>query len=156
MLEAGATVADFSLQDDQGKTVTWSGLRGKPVVVFAYPKASTPGCTKEACAFRDLNAEFAKRGVAVLGISADSVKAQAKFRDAYGLATPLLADPEKAVVTAWGIYGDKMMYGKTVKGIKRSTFLFDRDGVLRHVWPNVKVEGHAEAVLKKVDELFGA
>jgi peroxiredoxin Q/BCP len=156
MLEAGATVPDFALQDDQGRTVRWSELRGKPVVVFAYPKANTPGCTKEACAFRDLGAEFAKRGVTVLGISGDSVKAQAKFRDAYGLSTPLLADPDRSVLMPWGIYGEKKMYGKTVQGIKRSTFLFDRDGVLRHVWPNVKVDGHAEAVLKKVDELFGA
>src|SRR5688500_11946224 len=94
MLEAGSKVSDFTLQDDRGRSVRWSDLRGQPVVVFAYPKASTPGCTKEACSFRDLRGDFEKRGVHVFGISADSVGAQASFREKHGLTIPLLSDPE--------------------------------------------------------------
>lgn len=153
MLEVGTKVADFSLKDDKGQDVAWSSFRGRPVVVFFYPRANTPGCTKEACAFRDLRPEFEKRGVAVLGVSADSVKSQANFRDKYELTTPLLADPDHVILDAWGVYGEKKMYGKTVKGIIRTTVLFDAQGVVQFVWPNVKVEGHADKVLAKVDEL---
>src|SRR5688572_10693190 len=111
MLEVGATVDDFTLDDDQGNPVSWSSFRGRPVVVFFYPKASTPGCTKEACAFRDLRSECDERGVRVIGMSGDSVKAQAKFRDAYGLTMPLLGDPKHVVLEPWGVWGEKKMYG---------------------------------------------
>ena len=153
MLEAGATVADFTLKDQSGTEVRWSKLRGKPVVVFAYPKADTPGCTKESCAFRDLSAEFEKRGVQVYGLSADTTASQAKFAKKYDLNMPLLADPDHVILEPWGIWGEKTNYGKTSMGIKRSTFLFDKKGVLVRVWPAVKVDGHAEAVLAAVDEM---
>lgn len=154
MLEAGATVEDFTLQDHQGNEVSWASFRGKPVVFFFYPKASTPGCTTEACAFRDLGPAFAERGVNVVGVSADTVKRQSNFANKYDLTMPLLADTEHAILEPWGVWGEKKNYGKVYMGIIRSTFLFDAEGKLAHVWPKVRVKGHAEAVLEKVDELF--
>lgn len=154
MLSIGETVADFTLQDADGNDVTWSSLRGAPVVVFFYPKASTPGCTTEACAFRDLAPDFAESGVKVLGMSADSVKRQANFREKYELTTPLLSDPEHTVLEAWGVWQEKKNYGRTYMGIVRSTFLFNAEGEVVFAWPKVKVKGHAEAVLEKVRELF--
>lgn len=154
MLDVGDTVSDFTLTDDHGNEVQWSDLRGKPVVFFFYPKASTPGCTKEACAFRDLRSDFESRGVAVYGVSADSVKRQSNFREKYELTMPLLADTEKTIIEPWGVWQEKKNYGRTYMGIVRSTFLFDADGAVAHVWPKVRVKGHAEAVLAKVDELF--
>lgn len=154
MLSTGDTVADFTLQDADGNDVSWSSLRGSPVVVFFYPKASTPGCTTEACAFRDLAPAFAERGVKVLGMSADSVKRQSNFREKYELTTPLLSDPERTVIEAWGVWQEKKNYGRTYMGIVRSTFLFNADGEVAFVWPKVKVKGHADAVLEKVTELF--
>ncbi len=154
MIAAGSTLTDFTLQDDSGTAVQWSSLRGKPVVIFAYPRADTPGCTKEACAFRDLQADFAAIGVAVYGISADKVASQYKFRAKYGLTIPLLSDPEKAVLGELGAWGEKMMYGKKVLGILRSTFLFDAAGVLVLHWPKVQVEGHAEKVLAAATARF--
>ena len=154
MLSIGDTPADFTLTDDRGNEVEWSSLRGSPVVVFAYPKANTPGCTKEACAFRDLSAELGALGVRVFGISADSVKAQGSFRDRHGLNMPLLSDPDRVVLEPWGIWGEKKNYGRTYMGILRSTFLFDADGTVAHVWPKVRVNGHVDAVLDKARELF--
>lgn len=150
MIAVGDVPAEFTLDDQDGRPVAWSSLRGRPVVVFAYPKADTPGCTREACAFRDLRAEFEAAGVAVYGLSADPVKRQAAFRAKYELPYPLLADPEKRVLTAWGIWGEKKMYGKTVHGIVRTTVWFDGEGRVRHVWSPVKVDGHVDAVLAKV------
>jgi peroxiredoxin Q/BCP len=155
MIEPGATVEEFELHDDHGEVVRWSQFRGKPIVVFFYPRADTPGCTKEACAFRDLRAEFDARGVEVIGASGDKIPSQAKFREKYGLTVRLLADPEHRILEPWGVWKEKTLYGKKSMGIQRSTFIFDSSGVLRHVWPNVKVDGHADAVLKKVTELFG-
>lgn len=154
MLSIGDAPADFTLTDDHGNDVVWSSLRGQPVVVFAYPKANTPGCTKEACAFRDLSAEFGALGVKVFGISADSVKAQGNFRDKHGLTMPLLSDKEHVVLEPWGIWGEKKNYGRTYMGIIRSTFLFDADGKVAHVWPKVRVKGHVDAVLEKARDLF--
>ena len=150
MLDIGDVPADFVVKDDHGQDVRWKSLRKRPVVVFFYPRASTPGCTREACAFRDLGAEFAKLGVTVLGMSGDSVAAQAKFRDAQGLTYPLLSDPDHVVLDPWGVYGEKKLYGKTVKGILRSTFLFDKDGKVVKRWSPVKVDGHADKVLAEV------
>lgn len=154
MLEVGDQPEDFTLTDDHGNEVQWSALRGKPVVIFFYPKASTPGCTTEACAFTDLGADFAERGVAVFGASADSVKRQANFRDKHGLGMPLLSDPDHVILEPWGVWAEKKNYGRTYMGIVRSTFVFDAQGTLVHKWSNVRVKGHAEAVLAKVDELF--
>lgn len=147
MLDVGDVPADFELQDQDGNTVRWADYRGKPVVVFFYPKADTPGCTKEACAFRDLAPAFAAKGAAVLGVSADSVKRQSSFRAKYGLTATLLADPDKKILGPWGVFGEKKMYGKPVQGIIRSTFLFDATGAVVRRWSPVKVDGHAEAVL---------
>ncbi|MEZ4317368.1 MAG: thioredoxin-dependent thiol peroxidase [Myxococcota bacterium] len=156
MLETGQTVADFTLEDHTGSPVRWADLRGKPVVFFFYPKANTPGCTTEACAFRDLRSEFDALGVQVFGISADSVKAQSGFAKKYELTMPLLADPDKVVLTPWGVWGEKKNYGKTYMGIKRTTFLFDAEGRVASVWENVRVKGHAEKVLDAARELVGA
>lgn len=153
MLEPGDKPKDFTLKDQDGHDVRWSDLRGRPVVVFFYPKASTPGCTKEACAFRDHREAFDQRGVRILGVSADSVKAQASFHDKYELTMPLLADPDHVILEPWGVWGEKKNYGRTYMGIKRSTFLFDAEGALLHVWPSVRVAGHVEKVLEKVDAL---
>lgn len=155
MLEVGQSPESFSLLDDRGDTVHWDDLRGSPVVVFFYPKASTPGCTKEACAFRDLSAEFGALGVRVFGASADSVKRQANFRDKYELGMPLLCDPEHLILEPWGVWAEKKNYGKTYMGIVRSTFVFDADGVLVNKWTNVRVKGHADAVLEDAASRFG-
>lgn len=152
MLAVGDTVPDFTLQDQDGNDVTWSELRGKPVVVFFYPRANTPGCTTEACSFRDNTAAFEERGVTVLGASADSVKKQLNFRNKYDLTMPLLSDPDHVIVEGWGVWGKKKMRGKEYMGIVRSTFLFDADGAVRHVWSPVKVKGHVEAVLARLEE----
>jgi peroxiredoxin Q/BCP len=148
MLKPGDRPADFTLQDQEGREVAWSSFRGAPVVVFFYPKADTPGCTREACGFRDLRAEFAALGVAVVGVSADPVKRQAGFARKYELGFPLLADPERAVIEPWGVWAEKKNYGKAYMGIVRSTFLFDRDGRVVRAWSPVKVDGHVEAVLE--------
>jgi len=155
MLTPGAVPEPFTLKDQDGNDVSWSDLRGQPVVFFFYPKANTPGCTKEACAFRDLAGEFAQRGVRVFGISADSVKAQSNFQSKYDLTMPLLSDPDHVVLEPWGVWAEKKNYGRTYMGIIRSSFLFDEQGKLVHVWPKVRVKGHAEAVLEQVDQLFG-
>jgi peroxiredoxin Q/BCP len=147
MLDVGDHPAEFELGDQEGRPVRWSSLRGRKVVFFFYPKADTPGCTKEACAFRDLKGEFDALGVAVYGVSADSTKRQASFDTKYGLGLPLLADPERSILEPWGVYGEKKLYGKPVKGIIRSTFLFDEEGRVVRRWSPVKVDGHADAVL---------
>lgn len=150
MLAVGDTVDDFNLLDQNGETVQWSALRGTPVVVFFYPRANTPGCTKEACAFRDLQAEFEAAGATVIGVSGDSVKAQSNFTNKHDLNMPLLSDPDHVILEPWGVWGEKKMYGKTSMGIIRSTFWFDADGVVQQVWSPVRVKGHVDAVLEAV------
>ena len=150
MIELNAPVPDFMLQDDQDHTRSLAEFRGKPVVLFFYPKADTPGCTIEACGFRDTFARLQDAGVVVLGISRDTPKAQAKFRAKYELPYPLLADVDAAVCNLFGVLKEKSMYGKKVKGIERSTFLIAPDGTLARVWEKVKPEGHADEVLAAV------
>jgi peroxiredoxin Q/BCP len=147
MLKTGDRPADFTLQDQDGREVAWSSFRGAPVVVFFYPKADTPGCTREACGFRDHKADLAALGVSVVGISADTVKRQAGFARKHELRYPLLADPERTVIEPWGVWGEKKNYGKTYMGIVRSTFLFDADGRVVQAWSPVKVDGHVDAVI---------
>ena len=154
MLEIGQSPASFTLRDQNDEEFAWDAQRGKPVVIFFYPKANTPGCTKEACAFRDLAPEFAKRGIVVVGASADTVKRQSNFREKYDLTMPLLADTDHEILAPWGIWGEKKNYGKTYMGIKRTTMLFDADGVLRHRWDNVRVKEHADKVLAVTDEIL--
>lgn len=156
MLAVGTLPEDVELSDQSGASIKLSDTRGAPAVFFFYPKANTPGCTKEACAFNDMTADFDALGVKLYGISADSVKRQSNFAKKYDLTMPLLSDPERTVVEGWGVWQEKKNYGRTYMGIVRSTFLFDAEGKLAHVWSPVKVKGHAEAVLEKATELFSA
>ncbi|WP_304118119.1 thioredoxin-dependent thiol peroxidase [Mycolicibacterium bacteremicum] len=141
-LAVGDKAPAFSLPDADGNTVTLSDFTGRKVIVYFYPAASTPGCTKQACDFRDSLAELNDAGLDVIGISPDKPAKLAKFRDAEGLTFPLLSDPEKKVLTAWGAFGEKSMYGKTVQGVIRSTFLVDESGTIEVAQYNVKATGH--------------
>jgi len=153
MIAEGDSPAEFSLQDQDGETVTWSSFRGKPVVVFFYPKANTPGCTTEACGFRDLKSDFDALGVAVVGMSADTVKRQSNWHKKYELTMPLLADTEHTVLGPWGVWQEKKNYGRTYMGILRTTVLFDAEGTAQKVWTKVRVKGHVDAVLEAAKEL---
>jgi thioredoxin-dependent peroxiredoxin len=128
-------------------------LQGRPVVLYFYPKDDTPGCTKEACSFRDANREMQKRGAIVLGVSTDSVASHQKFAEKYGLSYPLLSDTDATVAQLYGVYGEKNMYGKKYLGVNRETFLIDKDGVVRKVWHKVKPDDHASEVLSTIEEL---
>jgi len=141
-LQVGDTAPEFSLPDADGNTVSLSDFRGRKVIVYFYPAAATPGCTKQACDFRDSLADLDGAGLAVVGISPDKPAKLAKFRDAEGLTFPLLSDPDKEVLTAWGAFGEKTMYGKTVQGVIRSTFVVDEDGKIAEAQYNVRATGH--------------
>ena len=130
-----------------------SDLRGKNIVLYFYPKDDTPGCTKEACNFRDANREMQKRGIVVLGVSTDSIASHQKFADKYGLAFPLLSDPDAHVAELYNVYKEKNMYGKKYMGVTRETFLIDKDGVVRKIWHKVKPDDHAQEVLEAVEAL---
>jgi peroxiredoxin Q/BCP len=149
----GATAPDFTLKSDRGEEVRLSGLRGKPVVLYFYPQDDTPGCTKEACAFRDRSADLRETGAVVLGVSPDDVASHGKFRDKYSLNFPLLADTDHKVAETYGAWREKNMYGKVSMGIQRSTFLIDAAGTVRKVWKRVSVDGHDESVLKALAAL---
>lgn len=146
-MEINEKIADFTLQDEEGRTVHLKDYAGTPVVLFFYPRADTPGCTIEACGFRDHFKKLQKAGVVVLGISRDTVKAQKKFKDKYDLPYTLLADPDEVVCNQFGVMKDKNMYGKKVRGIERTTFVIGPDQKLLKVFEKVKPEGHAEEVL---------
>ena len=141
-LAVGDTAPAFTLLDADGKDVSLSDYRGRKVLVYFYPAAGTPGCTKEACDVRDNRAELNDAGVDVVGISPDKPAKLAKFRDAEQLTFPLLSDPDRAVLTAWGAFGEKTMYGKTVTGVIRSTFLVDEAGRIELAQYNVRATGH--------------
>lgn len=153
MIAAGSTVPAFSLESDAGRTVSTAALRGAWWVLYVYPKADTPGCTREAQAFTAQRRAFDESGVKVFGLSKDKVAALCKFRDKYTLEVELLADPELAVHKALGAFGEKVMYGKKVEGVIRATFVIDPEGRVAHVFPSVKVDGHAEKVLEVVRAL---
>lgn len=146
-VEAGSKAPAFTLTADDGKKVRLSEQKGSPVVLYFYPKDDTPGCTKEACAFRDAKAKLAKSGAKVFGVSPDDVASHAKFRDKYGLNFPLLADPDHQLAEKYGAWREKNMYGKKSMGVQRSTFLIDAAGKVAKVWKRVKVDGHDEQVL---------
>jgi len=152
-IEEGQKAPDFKLQADDGTTVKLSELRGSPVVLYFYPKDDTPGCTKEACSFRDRGRELEKAGAKVLGVSADSVESHVKFRDKFKLNFRLLADVDHKVAEKYGAWREKNMYGKKSMGIVRSTFVIDGEGKVAQVWKAVKVDGHDEAVIEAVKEL---
>jgi peroxiredoxin Q/BCP len=147
MLQDGDIAPDFALPTDAGGTFKLSGLRGKPVVVYFYPKDDTSGCTIEAKDFSRLAAEFRKAGVEVVGISPDSVESHEKFRSKHELTVRLAADADKVTAMAYGVWAQKSMYGRSYMGIERSTFLIDKAGRLARSWRKVKVPGHAEEVL---------
>jgi thioredoxin-dependent peroxiredoxin len=155
-IEAGKNAPDFTLTADSGEKIKLSSLRGQPVILYFYPKDDTPGCTKEACAFRDRKAELSKLGATVLGVSPDDTASHGKFRDKFALNFPLLADPEHRVAEKYGAWGEKNSYGKITQGIRRSTFLIDADGLIHKVWPNVKPEGHDEQVIEALKEMQAA
>jgi peroxiredoxin Q/BCP len=151
----GQPLPPFALQDDQGATVTDRDLRGAWTVLYAYPKDSTPGCTTEACDFRDNLARVQALGARVYGISRDSLKSHQNFITKQALTFPLLSDPDCALLKPLGAFGKKVMYGKEVEGILRSTFLVDPQGIVRHVWPKVSVKGHVQDVIDTLAKLRG-
>lgn len=144
---------DFALQATDGNTVRLSDLRGKKVVLYFYPKDDTPGCTKEACSFRDNLGVLQGMGVVVLGVSPDSVTSHRRFAQKYGLSFPLLADEGAQVATLYGVWKEKKRYGRTYIGIERTTFLIDENGIVRRVFPKVKVDGHVEEVIEAIRSL---
>ena len=148
LLTVGDKAPEFTLPASTGQTISLEALTGKKVVLYFYPRDDTPGCTKEACGFRDIHAAFAAAGAEVLGISADSVQTHAKFTTKYGLVFPLLSDTTKSVATAYGAWGEKKVRGRTVIGMRRMTFLIDEGGTIRRIWSTVKPEGHAAEVLE--------
>jgi peroxiredoxin Q/BCP len=149
-LSPGDAAPDFTLPDADGKPVSLAEYRGRRVVVYFYPAASTPGCTKQACDFRDSLSSLDAAGLAVLGVSPDKPAKLAKFRDAEGLTFPLLSDPEREVLTAYGAFGEKTMYGKTVQGVIRSTFVIDADGKVEVAQYNVKATGHVAKLRREL------
>jgi peroxiredoxin Q/BCP len=154
-MELNEKVADFSLQTDESKTIHLKDYAGSPVVLFFYPRADTPGCTIEACGFRDVFKKIQAAGAVVLGISRDTPAAQRKFKEKYNLPYTLLADVDETVCKQFGVLKEKNMYGKKVMGIERTTFLIGPDRKLLKVFPKVKPEGHAEEVLAVLRERNG-
>ncbi|UYO46922.1 peroxiredoxin [Rhodopseudomonas palustris] len=152
-LAEGSAAPDFRLPRDGGGEISRADFADRKLVLFFYPKANTPGCTREAIDFTRLAADFKACGTAVLGVSADSVKAQDSFRDKHQLATPLLSDPTHAMLEAYGAWGEKSLYGRKFEGIIRSTVLIDAEGRVARVWRNVKVDGHADQVLAAAQSL---
>jgi len=146
-LEVGDTAPDFTLPDQHGNDVSLSGLRGKTVVLYFYPKADTPGCTTQACGVRDHRADYEQADAVVLGVSPDKVKAVAKFDDKFGLGFPLLADEDHAVADAYGVWVEKSMYGRKYMGNERTTFVISPDGTIKDVFRSVKPAEHDDLVL---------
>jgi len=152
-IQEGDKAPDFSLPASGGRTVSLAELKGKPFVLYFYPRADTPGCTKEACAFEEALPQLGHIGVTVIGVSKDKIKPIEKFAEKYSLTFPLASDPEAEVIDAYGAWLEKSMYGKKYMGIERSTVLVDKTGTIAKIWPKVKVEGHAQEVLKAVQAL---
>jgi peroxiredoxin Q/BCP len=152
-VQIGDKAPDFTLPTDGNGTVTLSKLRGKPVVLYFYPKDDTSGCTAQACGFRDSFPDYGKTGATVIGVSRDSVASHDKFKQKHGLPFTLGSDSEGKVTEAYGVWVEKSMYGRKYMGIDRSTYLIDKDGVVRGAWRKVKVPGHVAEVLKAVQAL---
>jgi peroxiredoxin Q/BCP len=147
MVEEGKPAPDFQLTSDAGETVKLSDLRGKPVVLYFYPKDDTPGCTAQACGIRDVYGEFERAGAVVLGVSPDDEGSHVKFKEKYGLPFTLLADPEHEVAEEYGVWGEKNYAGRTYMGVNRSTFVIGEDGTVKKVMHKVKPDTHADDVL---------
>ncbi len=153
VLEPGDLAPDFTLPTDGGGSLTLSGLRGRKVVLYAYPKDDTDSCTKEAIAFDRLRSAFDAAGTEIVGISPDAAKRHDRFKQKHGLDLRLVADESRAMLEAYGLWVEKSMYGRRYMGVERTTFLLDRDGRIARIWPKVKVSGHAEEVLAAAQEL---
>ncbi|MCG8354654.1 MAG: thioredoxin-dependent thiol peroxidase [Kiloniellales bacterium] len=153
MVAVGDQAPDFTMKTDGDGEVSLSGLKGKTVVLYFYPKDDTPGCTKEACGFRDSLPDFSALDAEIIGVSKDSVAKHDKFKAKYELPFKLASDDDGSVCEAYGTWVEKSMYGKKYMGIDRATFLIDGDGLVRSVWRKVKVPGHVEAVLKAAQDL---
>ena len=148
----GDPAPDFKLPSTEGRDIGLDDFRGRqPVVLYFYPRDDTPGCSAEACSFRDLNSKFQERGVQILGVSTDTVRSHKKFQDKYGLTFPLLADTDHQVAERYGVWQQKRFMGREYMGVARTTFVIDPEGRLKAVFANVKVEGHADAVLAALD-----
>jgi peroxiredoxin Q/BCP len=147
-LKQGDVAPDFTTTTNEGKTVSLSDFRGKNVILYFYPKDSTPGCTKEACAFRDDFAEFKKKGAVILGVSTDSAKSHTKFVEKYNLPFPLLVDEDKKIVNAYGVYGPRTFMGIKYIGTHRVTFLIGPDGKIKKIWLKVKPAEHSREILE--------
>jgi len=150
LLEVGAKAPDFNVRDQNGNKVTLKAYRGKQLILYFYPKDDTPGCTREACAFRDHFAEFKKLGVEVLGVSVDSEKSHQSFAEKFKLPFTLLADTDKTMVNAFGVWGEKSMYGRKYMGTHRVTYLIDASGRIAAVFPKVKPDEHAREILEQI------
>ncbi|MEJ5184562.1 MAG: thioredoxin-dependent thiol peroxidase [Rectinemataceae bacterium] len=151
MLQEGTRAPDFALEDDAGKVWKLSDFAGKPLVLYFYPRDNTPGCTTEACAFRDRYAAFRDRGIEVVGVSPDTAASHRKFKEKFSLPFILLADPEKRVLAAYGAWGEKTMYGRKMMGVVRSTVIIGEDGVVLKVFPKVTPAQHPEEILAWFD-----
>ncbi len=147
-LNVGDAAPDFVMPASFGRTVSLAGLQGRPFVLYFYPRADTPGCTREACAFQEALPQLAHAGIEVIGVSKDKIKPIEKFAEKFGLKFPLASDAATAVAEAYGVWVQKSMYGKTYMGMERSTFLIDAAGKVARVWPKVKVDGHAADVMQ--------
>ena len=151
MVSEGKKAPDFELSDDSGKTVSLKDFKGQTVVLYFYPKDDTPGCTKEACDFRDHKKIYQKKKVVILGVSADSIEAHVKFKKKYDLSFSLLSDPEKKTIQAYGVWKEKSMYGKKYMGIERTTIVIGPDGKIVKIFPKVNVTGHVYEVLGSIN-----
>ena len=156
MVAQGDPAPDFTLPDQDGNDVTLSELRGRPVVLYFYPKADTPGCTTQACGIRDHSADYEQTGARVVGVSPDTVAAQRKFADEYDLDFTLLADENHEVAELYGVWGEKKMYGKTYLGVQRATFIIDPEGKVAHVIPKASPKTHDDVVLGALADLASA
>ncbi|MHC2069925.1 thioredoxin-dependent thiol peroxidase [Bremerella sp. T1] len=154
-IETGSKAPSFTMTADDGSKVKLTDLKGSIVVLYFYPKDDTPGCTKEACAFRDRQSELVKHGVTVLGVSPDDKESHVKFKEKFQLNFPLLVDKDHKVAEKYGAWREKNMYGKVSMGIQRSTFLIDADGKVAKIWKRVQVDGHDAKVLEEVEKLKG-
>ena len=150
LLEVGDPAPDFKTADQDGERISLKDLRGRKVVLYFYPKDDTPGCTKEACSFRDGFSKFRKRKIEVLGVSADDEKSHKKFAEKYDLPFRLLADTDKEIVRNYGVWGEKSLYGRKFMGINRVTYVIDEKGKIAGVWPKVKPDGHADEILEAI------
>lgn len=153
MLKVGDTVPNLTLESSSGKSLSLTDFKGKKIVLYFYPKDDTPGCTKEACSFREENGKFRNLNAVILGVSKDPISSHEKFIEKYGLPFELLSDTDHKLAETFGVWGEKSLYGKIFMGMNRSTFLIDEEGIIRQIWKNVKVDGHSEDVLEAAKAL---